>query len=103
MFPCPGSQEIYNFIDPSLVSIIKHLSDQCLDLEKRVLKEIMHFQYVPLMRRPKQKNHCIGVLKFTILVDPSLVIITTCMHLVCLNHTQEQKRRFVKKNAFFTI
>ena len=27
-----------------------------------------------------------GVMKFIILIDPSSVTITTCTHLVCLNH-----------------
>ena len=40
-----------------------------------------------------------GVMKFTILVDPSSVIIT--MHLVCLNHVPEYKR-FQKKWCNFT-
>ena len=40
-------------------------------------------------------------MKFTILVDPSLVIITT--HLVCLNHAPELRRRFFKKYINFTL
>ena len=40
-------------------------------------------------------------MKFTILVDPSFVIIT--IHLVCLNHALKQRRRFIKKYISFTL
>ena len=42
-----------------------------------------------------------GVMKFTILVDPSLVIITT--YLVCLINAWEQRRGFFKKYSNFTL
>ena len=38
-------------------------------------------------------------MKFIILVDSSLIIIT--VHLVFLNHAQEQRRGFLRNNAFF--
>ena len=40
-----------------------------------------------------------GVMKFTILVDPSLVIIT--LHLVCLFYAWEKRRRIKKKKMHF--
>ena len=42
----------------------------------------------------------IGVMKFTMLVDRSWVIIT--MHSVCLNHVPENRRIFSKKYCNFT-
>ena len=40
-------------------------------------------------------------MKFTILVNPSLVIIT--IHLICLNHASEKRRSFFKKYINFTL
>ena len=38
------------------------------------------------MATPLHRNPCTGVMKFKILVEPPLVIITT--HLVCMDHAQ---------------
>ena len=46
----------------------------------------------------KHKNLCTGVMKFTILVDPSFGIIT--IYLVCLNHAPEYRRYDMKYNNF---
>ena len=54
----------------------------CLDLKKKILKEIMHFHYMTYISTSKHKNPCPGVMKFTIYVDPSLVIIS--IYLNCL-------------------
>ena len=43
------------------------------------------------------KNSCLGVMKFSILVHSSKVIITR--HSVCLISAQEQRRRFLKQEA----
>ena len=42
-----------------------------------------------------------GVLKFNILIDPSLVIIT--INLVCMDHVPEGRRRILKKYINFTL
>ena len=45
-----------------------------------------------------------GVIKFTILVDPSLVIITIYMYLLCLNHAPEERRKLFKEiHQFYTF
>ena len=41
------------------------------------------------MATPQHKNPCPGVMKVTISVDPSLVMVTITIHLVCLNHAPE--------------
>ena len=53
-----------------------NLSDLCQGVEKKILKkEIMHFHYISYMAMPSTRTHESGVMKFTILVDPSLDII----------------------------
>ena len=47
------------------------------------------------MATPNIRTLALGVLKFKILVDPSLVIITT--KLVCLIYAWEYRKRFLKK------
>ena len=74
-----GTWNLQFLVDFSLVSIvILCLSGLCLGLEKRILKEIMHFLYHlyghTLAQEPLPRGG--GVMKFIILVDPSLVIIT---------------------------
>ena len=44
-------------------------------VEKRVLKEIMHFYYITYGHALTQESLPRGVMKFTNMVDPSLVII----------------------------
>ena len=52
--PCPGVHEIYNFGRPFLGHhyYILSLSDQCLGVEKKVFKEIMHFHYMTSLTTP---------------------------------------------------
>ena len=87
---CLGGHEFYNFGR----LILGHyyyslsLSDLCLEVETKILKRIMHFYYMTYnyLAIPRYKNSFTGgVMKFTTLVDLSMVIFT--MHLVCLNHT----------------
>ena len=80
--PSPWGHESYNFGRPFLGHhyYILSLSDICIGVEKKIFKEIMHFHHMTYMAT-------VTGLKFTILVDPSMVIIT--IHLVCLNHTPE--------------
>ena len=47
-----------------------------MGVEKKIFKEMVHFNYMIYMATTKHKNPCPGVMKFSILVDPSLVIIT---------------------------
>ena len=70
--PCPGGHEINNFGKLPWPS----LSDLCLSEGKKILAEIMQFPYMTYMAMPKQRTPAQGVMKFTILVDPSMVIIT---------------------------
>ena len=49
---------------------------------------------------PQEPLPC-GVMKFTILLDPSLAIIT--IHLFSLNNASEQRKRFFKKYISFTL
>ena len=49
--PCPGGHEIYNFGKHSLgiitlYVILYSLSHLCLNVEKTILKDTMHFHYV---------------------------------------------------------
>ena len=81
--PCPKGHEIYNFGRPFLGhhNYILNLSMLCLEIEKKIFKEIMHVHYdlLTCTRTP-----ALEFMKFTILVDPSLVIIT--IRLVCMDH-----------------
>ena len=62
--PCPRCHEIYNLVDPSLVSIAMHiLSDLCSAL-KKIFKRNMDFTLL-------SQNHVPFFMKFTTL--PSLV------------------------------
>ena len=60
--------EFYNFGTPfpSHHYYTLSLSDLCLEVEEKIFKEIMHFHYMTYMATAP------GVMKFTILVDPSL-------------------------------
>ena len=56
--PCPGGHEIYNFGRPVLGYryYILGLSDLCLGVEKKIFKDLMHFQYRTLKATPQQKK-----------------------------------------------
>ena len=58
----------------------------------------MHFHYMTYMATPLHKNACPGVMKFTISVDSSLVIIT--IHLVAWTIPPE---KIFKKYTIFTF
>ena len=97
--PCPWGHEIYNFGKPFFGhhNCILNLSDLCLGVQKTLFeKRIMHFKYNDLkyITMPQYKNSGPGVMKVTMLVNPSLVIIT--IHLFCLNHAHQQRRRLKK-------
>ena len=101
--PCPGGHEIYNF---GRIFLGHHyytlsLSDLCHGVEEKIFKETKPFHYMTFMAITQIKRAPTpGVMKITILVDSSLVIIT--IHLVCLICAWEQ-RRFLKKQCIFTI
>ena len=73
-------------VDCCLV-IILSLSDLCLGVEERIFKEIIFSLHDLQGLTLAQKPSIPGVMKFTILVDPSLVIITSS--LVCLIYAWE--------------
>ena len=56
--PCPGGHESYNFGRPFLANsyhynnFILSLSDLCLEVEKKIFKEIMQFHYMTYMTMP---------------------------------------------------
>ena len=56
--PCPRGHEIYNFGRPFLGHhyYILGLSDLCLGVEKKILKEIMHFYCMTYMATHQHKN-----------------------------------------------
>ena len=54
-----------------------------------------------MVLNPNKRTPAPGVMKFTILVDLALIIIT--LHLVCLNHAPELRRRFFKKYINYTL
>ena len=101
--PCPRGHEIYNFGRPFLGHhyYILGLSDLCLGVETKIFKEIMYFHYITIWPRPCTRTPAPGVMKFTILVDPSFVIIT--IHLVCMDHAPVQRRIFYEIHQFFTF
>ena len=57
----------------------------------------------PIRPCPSTRTPVPGVMKFTILVDPSLVIITDAYRIVCLIHAQEKRRRFLEIHQFYTF
>ena len=82
--PCPMGHELYNFgrLFLGIHNYILSLYVLCLGVGKKIFKDIMHFHYMTYMVTPSTITIAPGVMKFTILVDPSLVIIT--MYLICL-------------------
>ena len=93
----PRGHEIYNFGRPFLVHhyIILSLLDLCLGEGKKIFKEIIFTIYKLVWPHPRARTPAQGVIKFTILVDPSLVIST--LYLVCLIFAWEKRRRFLKE------
>ena len=100
--PCPGGHELYYFSSPFLghiISINLHLF--CL-IYAWEFKETMHFHYMAYMATPQHKNPVPDVMKFTILVDLSFVIIT--ISCICLNLCPGVYRFcFTKKHQFYTF
>ena len=50
-----GVMKFTILVDPSLVIIIYYmfgLSDLCMEVEKKICKEIMHFHYITYMTTP---------------------------------------------------
>ena len=65
---------------------ILSLSVLCLGVEK-ISKEIKHFHNMTYIAIPPTRTPALGVMKFTLVVDPSLVIIT--IHLVCMDYAPQ--------------
>ena len=64
-----GVMKFTILVDPSLVIIIYYifgLSDLCMEVEKQICKEIMHFHYITYMATPEHKTPAPGFMKFTI-------------------------------------
>ena len=88
--PCPRGRKIDNFSWPFLGhdNYILALSDLYLGVEKKSFREKMQISLYELYgHAPAQKPLPQGVMKFTIMVDFSLVIINTYM--VCLIYSWE--------------
>ena len=60
--PCPGGHESYNSSKPFLGHhyYILSLIHLCLGVEKKILKEKMHFYHITYMATPQHKNPCPG-------------------------------------------
>ena len=59
-------------VDPSLVILTIYVV-LCMGVEKKILKEIMHFHYMTYMGTPKHKNPCPGGHEIYNFVRPFLV------------------------------
>ena len=72
---CLSDHEIFNFGRPFLghYYYVLSLSHPCRGIEKKNLKEIMHFHFMCYMVTLKNRIPAPRVMKFTILVDPTLV------------------------------
>ena len=59
--PCLRGHESYNFGRPFLDHHYYKLdmSDLCLGVEKKILKEMMHFHYMTYLVTPLHKNPCL--------------------------------------------
>ena len=87
---CLGRHEFYNFgrlvLGHYMYYYSLSLSDVCLEVDTKIFEKNNAFLLCDLFgHAPVQELLHRGVMKFTTLVDPSMVIFT--MHLVCLNHT----------------
>ena len=82
----PRGHEIYKFGKPFLGHHTYTLSlfDLCLKVEKTIVKELMHYNYMSFMTEPNKMTSVPGVMEFHNVVEPFLVLIT--LHLVCLKH-----------------
>ena len=92
--PLPRGHEIQKFGRPFLThhNYALSFSESCPRVQKTILKAIMQFHYLTLMATPWQRAPAPGVIKFTILVDLSLVIITIyLLSVLCLG---EEKKTF---------
>ena len=94
--PCPWGHEIYNFGRPFLGHhyYILCLSDQCLGVEKKILKEIMQFCYMTYMATPPHKNPCPRGHEIYNFGRPFL---GHHYYMLCLIYTWVQKRRLFTK------
>ena len=87
--PCPGGHEIDNFGRPFLGhhNYILSLSVLYLGVEKKILKEIMHFHNI--WPRPSERTPAPGVMKYTIMSS-----LLCRLYLVCLNMPWNRKENF---------
>ena len=91
--PLPrGCHKIYNFVRPFLGHhyYILSLSDLCIGGKKKIFKRNNAFALYDLpgiWPHPCARTPASEVIKFVILLDPSLVIIS--IHLFCLKYAPE--------------
>ena len=103
--PCPWDYGICNFGRPLIFHhyyTLNSLFEPCIKAEKKTFKEMMPFHYMTYvaMHAPTQELLPQRVMKFTILEDPSLVVITT-IHLLCVKHDWELDENFQEIHQFF--
>ena len=89
--PCPRDHEIHNL---GWLFIAHHydllsLSDHCPGVEKKNFKDTIIFTMWLIWPHPGKTTPVLEVMKFTILVDPSLIIII--IYLIC---PIEEKKNF---------
>ena len=101
----PWGHEIYNFNRPFLgyYIYILSLSVLCLRVEKKNFKEIMHFTLWLIWPHPCTSTPAPGIMIYTVLVDPSLVIITCILHLGCIDHSPRERRCFNQCSNFTVL
>ena len=95
--PSTGVHDSYNLGRPFLCYLyyILILSDLCQQVEKKIfLKKLCIYTMYLIQLHPSTRTPAPEVMKFTIVVDPSLVIIN--VHLICWKHAPEQRRKFFK-------
>ena len=94
--PCPVGHEIYYFVKPffgphyyalSLSHLCRRFSKKCIFTKSLIWSQ----------------TPAPGIMKFTILVDPSFVIIT--IHIVCLNQATEYRGSLINTSiySFYTL
>ena len=85
----------------SLHFFILNLPNLCSEVEKKTLKEIMHFHYVTTWQHTSIRTSAPGVMKFTTLVDYSVIIIP--IYSAVLSMPRSRKKTFKDIHKFNTF
>ena len=100
-----GSWNFYNFGRPFVGHhiYILSLSVLCLGVEKKKFKIYKKMHFIIRLRwpHPCTRIPAPGVMKYTLMVDPTLVIIT--IHLGCMDHAPGKRRCFYSIQQFYTF